>query len=107
VFACADFNDLFCLQERFVTHIAAVASCEICELFLEGDLDDFKSLVQITRHNVWWQENTSGRQEDKTINCRSSPQMATLMQRSICIKTRAPCVCFYSIARTVSEAAAR
>ena len=24
-------------QERSVTHIAAFASCEICELFLEGD----------------------------------------------------------------------
>ena len=25
------------MQERRVTHIAVVASCEICELFLEGD----------------------------------------------------------------------
>jgi hypothetical protein len=33
----APMEMIFCLQERFVTHLAAVASCEICELFLEGD----------------------------------------------------------------------
>jgi hypothetical protein len=66
-----------------------------------------KCLAQITRHNARWQENTSVRQEDKTINGRSSPQAATLMLQLISIKTRAQCVCSYSIARTAPKAAAR